>query len=71
VPVAKRERFENKGLLCVWWTTKVLFFMNCARRQYDQRGGIFSTIREYTYVYGFARKVTRASKPKARVTSAR
>jgi hypothetical protein len=41
----------------------------CARRPYDQRGGIFSTIREN--VYGFARKVPSASEPKARVTSAR
>jgi hypothetical protein len=35
----------------------------------DQRGGIFSTIREN--VHGFAGKVPSASQPKAPVTSAR
>jgi histone-lysine N-methyltransferase SETMAR len=26
VPVAKRERFENKDLLCVWWNYEGLIY---------------------------------------------
>jgi hypothetical protein len=70
VPVAKRERLENKGppLRLVELRRSYLLY-TCARRPYDQRGGIFSTIREN--VYGFVRKVPSSSEPKAPFASAR
>jgi hypothetical protein len=62
VPVAKRVlRKEGPPLRLVELRRSYLLWI-CARRPYDQRGGIFSKIREN--VYGFAQKVPSASEPK-------
>jgi hypothetical protein len=66
VPVAKRERFETKVLLCVWWNYEGPIYYKLVP---DGRTRYILNIGEN--VYSFARKVPSAIEPKARVTSTR